>query len=404
MEYRYIGSTVDKKMVKGVVSAPDEKAASEILDRWGYQVLKLSRVEPLLPVWEKVFPTLFKVKMNVLIIFSRQLAMLLESGTDIVTSLELLQAQQGNRVFKNILGEIITDLRTGNRLLAALGKHPDVFPSIYYRCLAVGEQTGQLEIMLRQISDYLEKEDKIRKAVKGAMTYPIIVSIVAVGVVILMVTFVLPAFTGLYRQLGAQMPLATRLLLDGTDFLRAYGIYILIAAGIAAISGVFYFRTPKGRYLWDRILLKAPIIGGYNQLRELSYVCRTLAVLFRAGLPLTEAMDVVVEGSANVIVSDALADVKKAMVKGEGLSLPMAKHSVFLPMMVQMIRVGEETGSLDSSLMTVAETYEAESSNRMETIIGLIQPAITLVIGIAVGFVAIAMLSAMYAFYGQIGG
>jgi len=224
MEYRYVGLTSDKQMVKGVVSANDEKMATEILDRWGYKVLQLRRVESFMPVWEKVFPSLFKVKTHTLIIFSRQLAMLLESGTDIVTALELLQAQQGNRVFKDVLTSIISDLRTGSTLLGALGKYPDVFPSIYYRCVAVGEQTGGLEGMLRQIATYLEKEEEIKKSVKGALTYPIMVVIVAVAVIALMVNFVLPTFTGLYRQLGAQLPITTSILLDSAEALRMYGV------------------------------------------------------------------------------------------------------------------------------------------------------------------------------------
>ncbi len=401
MEYHYVGYTVDRKMVKGVVSAPDEKAAGEILDRWGYKVLQLHQIESFMPVWEKVFPSLFKVKKDVLIMFSRQLAMLMESGTDIVTALDLLQAQQSNRVFRRVINDIITDLRTGNRLLAAMSKYPDIFPKIYYLCLSVGEQAGSLETMLRQVSDYIEKEDNVKKSIKGALTYPILVSVVAIAVVILLVTFVIPAFTGLYAQLGAELPLATKMLLDISNFLRAYGIYLLALVGAAVIAAVFYFRTPNGKYEKDKLSLRLPLLGSITQMRELSYCCRTLAVLYKAGLPLTEAMDVVIEGAGNAIVAEALADVRKAMVKGEGLSLPMMRHQVFLPMMVQMVRVGEETGSLDSSLMTVAETYESESSNRMHALIGILQPAITAAIGLVVGFVAIAMLSAMYSIYGS---
>jgi type IV pilus assembly protein PilC len=404
MEFHYVVFTADKKTVKGTVSAPDERAAAELLDRWGYQVIKLKRFESFMPPWEKMFPSLFKVKLKVLIMFSRQLAMLLESGTDIVTSLGLLEAQQSNRVFKKILKDISTDLRAGNHLMTALGKYPDVFPSIYYRCLSVGEQTGGLEEMLRQVSDYLEREEKLKKGVKGALTYPIIVLVVAVGVVILLVNFVLPAFTGLYKQMGATLPLATKILIDSADFLRSYGIFLLAGLGAGIIGLIFYIRTPRGKYFWDNLNLKLPVIGQINQFRELSYVCRTMAVLFRAGLSLIETMDIVIEGTKNVVVAEALADVRKSMVKGEGLSTPMAKHAVFLPMMVQMVRVGEETGSLDSSLMTVAESYEAETADRTATLVAMIEPAMTMFIGGLVAFIVIAMVSAMYSIYGQMGG
>lgn len=404
MEFRYIGFTTDKKTVKGTVSATDERAAGEILGRWGYQVVKLQRIESFKLDWEKLFPSLFTVKIKVLIMFSRQLAMLLESGIDIVTSLGLLEVQQSNRVFQKILKEIITDLRSGNRLLATLEKYPDVFPPMYYRCVAVGEQTGGLETMLRQVSDYLEREEKIKKSVKGALTMPIIIVVVMIGVVVLMVTFVLPAFTGLFKQMGAKMPLPTKILLDTTDILRNYGVYMLAALGAAIIAAIFYIRTPRGKYQWDGLNLRLPIIGGINHFRELSYCCRTLAVLFRAGLSLVETMDVVVGGTSNAVIAEALVDVRKAMIKGEGLSVPMAKHPVFLPMMVQMVKVGEETGSLDSSLMTVAETYEAESSDRMEALIEMIEPAMTLVIGGVVAFIVIAMISAMFSMYEGMGG
>jgi len=401
MDYRYVGYTKDKKVLEGTVSAASQEAAAQLLARQGYQVLDLKPVAPFMPSWDKVFPTLFRAKPEAIILFSRQLALLLETGTDIVTSLELLQAQASDRSFRRVLGDVISDLRGGNQLSVALSKYPEVFPQIYRRSLSVGERTGSLETVLRHVADYMEKEVTTRKGVKNALLYPVIVSIVAVIVIAILVTFVLPAFTSLYISLGTELPLATRILLALVNGLNNYGLHILIALIIAAGLAFVYIRTPAGKYQWDRLLLRLPLIGRVNLLNELARCCRSMSLLFRAGLPLPEIMSLVIDSSGNTVVTEAFTGVQQDMLKGEGLSQPMAKHQLFLPMMVQMVRVGEETGNLDVTLLAVAETYETEAADKTRSLIALIQPALTLVIGLTVAFIAVSLVSAMYSIYGQ---
>ena len=327
--------------------------------------------------------------------------MLLESGINIVTSLELLQNQSANRMLKKILVEVVADLRSGNQLSIALSKHPAVFSTISCRSLSIGEQTGSLEIMLRQMAEYMEKELAASKNIKGALMYPVIAAIVTVIVVAIMVTFVLPSFSSLYESLGAELPTMTRVVMDGAEVLRINGHYILLMLLAGSGLAFAYIKTPEGRYKFDKLLLSLPMVGRVNQLNLLARCCRSISLLISAGLPLTDIMPLVIQGSSNKAITRALTDVQQDMLKGEGLSQPMAKNALFLPMMVQMVKVGEETGNLDTTLLAVARTYETEAEDSTSTLIGLIQPAMTLIIALVVGVIALSLVSAMYSMYGQ---
>jgi len=401
MDFNYVGYTEDKKLVQGSISSSSEETAAQILASSGVQVLSLKAVASFMPSWEKAFASFFRTKPEEIILFSRELALLLESGIDIVTSLELLSAQSSSRNLKRVLGDAVSDLRSGNRLSAALMKHPSSFPSVYCRALSVGERTGGLETVLRQMADYTEKEIEAKKTVGNALRYPVIVSVVAFLVIILIVTFALPAFTGLYSTLDVELPPTTRLLISITDWFDNYGIYLIGAMVLVAGLGYMYIRTPEGKLLWDKTVIRLPLIGRISLLNELAHCCRSMALLFRAGLPLPEVMTLVIDGSDNRLVKKVLTEVQQDMIKGEGLSRPMAKSGVFLPMMVQMVAVGEETGNLDGTLMAVAQNFETEAADKTRSLIGLIQPTLTLLIGVVVAFVALSLISAMYSVYGQ---
>jgi len=208
---------------------------------------------------------------------------------------------------------------------------------------------------------------------------------------------------GLYSTLGAELPLATKLLLAMVNWFQSYVVYLFMVLAAVSILAVIYTRTPAGKYQWDRLVLSLPLLGRIIQLNELIRCCRSMAVLFRSGLPLTEIMSMTIEGSGNRVMRDALTSVQQDMLKGEGLSRPMANNGLFLPMMVQMVRVGEETGNLDVTLLATAQAYEAEADDKTRALIGVIQPAMTLGIGLVVAFITIALLSAMYSVFGQIG-
>lgn len=404
MVYQYLVYTEDGKVAKGTITAEDERAASEALAQRGYRVLTLKPVATKTAGWEKAFSSfsgLSKLKPEMVVMFSRQLALLLESGIDIVTSLDLLREQVTNRSLKKVLGEVAAEVRTGSQLSVALSKHPESFPSIYCRSLGVGEKTGGLETVLKQMADYMDKEIRAGKEVKSALKYPIIVSIVAFVVIGVIVTFVLPAFTGLYDELGVELPLMTRLLLDSVGWFTSYGVYVIGGGLIIVLLAYIYIKTPEGSLAWDRLSLKIPLMGRVRLLDELAHCSRSMSMLFRAGLPLPEIMSLVIESSENRVVKLALTDVQRDMLKGEGLSGPMAKSKLFLPLMVQMVRVGEETGTLDVTLTAVAQNFETEAADKMRSLISYIQPAITLGIGVVVAFIALSLVTAMYSVYGQ---
>jgi len=247
----------------------------------------------------------------------------------------------------------------------------------------------------------MEKEIAAKKSIKSALMYPIVASMVTIVVVGVLVVFVLPAFSSLYGSLGAELPTLTRVVIDAAGMLRSNGIYILLAMFVVVGLVFTYIKTPEGRYKWDKLTLRLPLVGRISHLNGLARYCRSISLLFSAGLPLTEILPLVVQGSSNKMMANALIDVQQDMLKGEGLSQPMAKNSLFLPMMVQMVKVGEETGNLDTALLAVAQSYETEAEDSTRSFIGLIQPAMTLVIALVVGVIALSLVSAMYSIYGQ---
>ena len=400
MVYQYVAYNENGDVVRGKLPASNEEAATDLLGYAGYRAISLKPYAPFLNL-EKLATRLFRVKPGEIILLYRQLAILLESGTDIVASLELLQEQTANRTLKRVLGEVISDLRKGHQLSAALGKHPQVFSPIYCRLLSVGEQSGDLETVLNQVADYMEREIATAKETRSALMYPVITSVVTIVVISILVTFVLPNFGSLYSSLGIELPPMAQMLINLSNQIQNYWMYLLLGACAIAGSALLYIKTPGGRLKWDKLVLRFPILGRVIHLSELARYCRSMALLLRAGLPLTEVMPLVIQSGSNKAMAKALSDVQQEMVKGEGLSRPMVKNQLFLPMMVQMVRVGEETGNLDVTLLSVARSYETEAEDKTRSLIALIQPTMTLIIGLIIGLIAVTLTSAMYSLYGQ---
>lgn len=400
MDFSYVAYTKDRKLVKGTLAATSEEAASRLLSYGGYQVLSLKQRVRFLDL-SRLLPSLKRVRPIEIILFSRQLALLLESGVDIVTSLELLQDQTTNSKFKDIIGQVASDIRGGSSLSLALSKHPKTFSQVYHRAIAAGEQGGNLEIVLRSMADFQERVVKTEKRIRNALTYPVIVLIVAAIVISLLFAFVLPTFTELYASLGTDLPTFAAMLINMTNWVNAYGLFLMGGFTLAFIGLLMYLRTPPGKYWWDGVSLRLPVIGRILQLSELSRISQTISMLFRAGLPLPEIMTQAINVTNNKVVAEAISGVQQELIRGEGLSKPMEKRSIFLPLMVQMVSVGEETGKLDDTLSTVAVTYDVESEDRINSAIGLIQPVITVVIGLVVAFIAVALVSSLYGIYGE---
>lgn len=400
MQYQYIACSEAGDIVKGKISSTNEDSIGEMMSYAGYRLINLKPYVPFFSLG-KFTSQLFPVKPNDVIMLFRQLALLLESGVNIITSMELLREQMSNRTLKKVVSDVIRDIRGGTQLSVAMGRHPTVFSQMACRSLSIGEQTGGMETMLRQVADYTEREIVTQKSIKGALTYPMIAGAVAVVVVAVLMIFVLPAFGGLYDDLGAELPAITQIMMSASTLLKEHIMKILLGLLIFGGLAMIYLRTPDGKYKLDKLLLKIPVLGRVRQLNELSRACRSISLLYTAGLPLTEIMPMIVQGCGNRVMAEALYNVQMDMLKGEGLARPMAKNPLFLPMMVQMVKVGEETGSLDSSVLSVAQNYEAEAMDKTKTLISMIPPVMTIAIAGVVGLIAVSMVSAMYGMYGQ---
>ncbi len=382
------------------MTATNEAAAIELLGYSGYQVVNLSEIKRHLDLsW--LTGRFTRIKTTEIVLFYRQLALLLNSGIDIVKALELLQAQTSSRRLAMALGEVIAELQAGNRLSAALSKHPELFKKTSCRLLQIGEESGSFETTLKHLADYLEKEATATKSIKNALMYPAVAMVVTVIVIGILLTFVLPAFGELYESIGTELPAMAKVFIGAGDFFKSAAVYMLMIFIIAAIGIVAYIRTPAGRYRVSSLSLRLPLIGRVVHLKELARSCRSISMLFYAGLPMPEIIRLTSQASNNVVINEAFQNVEEDMLKGEGLSRPMEKNPIFLPLMVQMVSIGEETGELDTNLEAVAQNYEIEAEDKTRSLIGLLQPTLTVVIGLVIGLIALSLTSAMYSVYGQ---
>jgi type IV pilus assembly protein PilC len=393
MDYAYLGYTSDRKIVKGKITAASESAATTTLSDLGYRVVDLKPIKSFMPN-VRLFKS--KVKANELVTFSRQLALLLESGVGIIHSLELQRDQTADAELKRVLNEIIPDLRSGSTLAEAMAKHPNAFSNIYSRMVEVGERTGSLDAVLKNLANYAENESRALSKLKNAMTYPMIVLILGIIVAIVLVTFVLPPIVNMFGSLGAELPLITKILIFGVNFVKD-NILIIIGVILAVIVLVMiYARTKTGSLNWNRFKLKVPLLGRIAHVSELAKVCRNMALLFRAGLPVNEIIGLTSQATGNKAISKDLREVGEDALKGLGLSGPMTKRKSFLPLMTELISVGEETGNLEETLIMIALNYETEADIKTQRLLSLIEPTMTIIMGIMVGFLALSIFIPLY--------
>ncbi len=403
ISYRYEAATAQGKLVKGTIKATGEIEAERLIIGQGYRPVSVEAV-PSMWSLEEAFPTLFKIKPRDVIIFSRQLATLLRSGISLLPALEILQEQvTSSRTFKKILESMVNDLRAGGSFTQSLSKHPNAFSEIYCRTITVGEQTGNMEMVLNEMADYLEKQGAIAKKIGGALRYPMMIMGVGVVVGILLMTVVMPQMMGMFLSLGVELPLPTRIIIAISNFLTTYPLYILIAVTVLAVVAVWLVKQPAGRRLLDRVLLTAPLIGTPTLMGELARFSRTMSVLVGAGLSLQEIMELMPQTSNNKIIRDALSRVNDGLILGEGLSEPMSRIGIFPPLLIQMVAVGEISNTLDFTMGVVADFYETTAEEKTEAMVGMISPLSTAVIGLFVGFIAISVLMPMYTLTGAIG-
>jgi type IV pilus assembly protein PilC len=394
LTYNYVAVTPTGERVEGRLDALSEDAAERMLWDSGYRVIRL-RTAWKAPRLDAVLPSIFAVKPQEIITFARQMATLIESGIAVLPALELLQ-RQSRQTFARVLDEMSQAIRGGASFSDALAEHPTVFPPIVNRLIVVGERTGNLELLLRQIATHIEKEQAIIKKVRGAMAYPAFVIVVAVVVVSVLVTSALPPLTNLFAEFDTELPVTTRLLMAITDFLTTYQMQLFLGIVLAVLVSALYLRTPSGHRRLDQFLLRAPALGRITVLSNASRFARTLGLLLRAGVPLSEVMDLLISTTPNSVIRDGIHSVRDDLLAGEGLSGPLGRTNLFPPLLVQMVEVGEETGTLDSNLEAMADFYESEVDGQINALTSMVQPALTLIVGGIVAFIAVSIIMPMY--------
>ncbi len=402
MPYKYVAyTTADKRVVEGTIDVSTEELAKERLRQLGLSIVRLKATRPRFSI-RRSMPTLFGVKARDVAAFSRQLATLVERGITAFSALQILKDQIRNPAFREIVTSMIQDLEQGSSFADAISRHPEAFPSIYSRMVRVGESTGNLEVVLRQVAEYIEKEKAAVKRVRKAMVYPALVLLLACGVVAIMVTVTLPPLLDMFNEFEAELPLPTKLLMAIVGLATGYWFYILPAIIGTVVLAVWYVKTPDGRERFDRLLLRIPIVGMIIAQREMARFSRTMAISLDAGLPMFEAMDLIIQTAQNSVIRSALQDMRTQMVEGRGLFQSMASNELFPALLVQMVKVGEQVGTLSKDLTTVADMYEQDVDDRVDTLLSLMQPALLLGVGLIVAFIAVSVVLPMYSIMGEI--
>ena len=342
------------------------------------------------------------VKREEVMHFSRQLAAFVRAGLPIIDAVHTLGDEAGNSSLRKVMREVEHALRSGDRFSDCLDRYPKIFPDFYRGILRSAELTGQLDTVLDQLARYLERDLDARRKVKQAMIYPSIIFGMGILTVAVLAGFVLPRFKTFFQGLHAKLPLPTRMLLAVTGFLTAWW-YVIIGAILVLILLLFLaLRTTGGRLVRDRLALRAPVIGTTIQYALVERFTRILASMVTAGVSLPDALKVATDSLHNLVYERALTQVGEAMLEGQGIARPLANAKLFPPTAVQMVRVGEETGTLDTQLGVTAAYYETELDYKIKRLTTLIEPVVIIIMGLLVGFVAIALVSAMYGIFNQV--
>jgi len=332
-----------------------------------------------------------KVKLKDLAVFSRQFATMVNSGLSLLRALNILTEQTENKELARVLGEVRNDIETGNSLSSGMAKHPDVFPPLMVNMCKAGEVGGFLDSVMLQIATNYEAETKLRGKVKSAMTYPVVVLIMAVIAVIGMLLFIVPVFAGLFDTLGGTLPLPTRILVVLSNSLKVIIIPLIIVAVALKVTWKKVKRTPRVRNVVDPLKLKLPVFGMLMRKIALARFARNLGTMMQSGVPILQSLDIVAETTGNIVLERATRAVQESVRTGESLAGPLKEHSVFPPMVVQMMAVGEETGALDTMLHKIAEFYDQEVESTTESLTALIEPLMIAFLGAIVGSMIVAL-------------
>jgi type IV pilus assembly protein PilC len=384
--------TLEEKVVSGDTAALINR---DLVER-GYRVVAL---RPAKSGWRWLYrqmPTFFRVKTSDLVLFSRQLATFLRVGVPITDAIKLLRDGTKSGAFKAALDDINDDLDQGEAFSEAVAHHPTVFNQLYVDMIRAAEYSGSLDKVLVQIATYLQRQDSAVKKLRSAMIYPAVILTLAAGVCTVLVVVVLPNFVVLFKEFHANLPLPTRILISLGAFSQAYRFEIVAAMAVVFLAGFFFFQSRSGKIFWDHALLRLPVLGSIVQYAIIERFMRTLATMLGAGIPISQTFDVAIASAGNVRYKRGLDSVRKRMVTGDGFSAPLEATGLFAPMMIRMVRVGEETGTLDNSLEQIADFLSEEMDYKVRNMIALMEPALIIAVGAAVGFVAISVIMPMY--------
>jgi type IV pilus assembly protein PilC len=401
MAYKYIAYDFQKKLISGTLSVAEQTTAVKALERAGLRILSLREVKR--PRFLKWLPPLFEVKNQDVILFSRQLAMMLERGTGFLTALKLAREQIAGRALKKVLREVITDVETGTTFSAAVEKHPRAFSVAYSKLMRVGEKTGKLEIVLKQIADYMEQDEATAKKVKTAITYPLFVVLLGMVTGVILVTVVMPPLTRIFAEFNTQLPWPTRFVLGLTRFITSYKYHLLGIGSYLFLFLVWFSRGRSGRALMEEILLKIPLLGRLYRLRTLAHLSRIISMLIGAGLPVVEAVQLARQSVQSETLRWELRQVPARLLQGQSLSQAIHNITWFPSMVNQMVVMGEETNTLDASFSMLADHYDFEFGQAMSQFMSTLEPVLVLLVGLVVGFIAISAMMPIYSIYDVMG-
>jgi type IV pilus assembly protein PilC len=397
-KYKFVAAAADGSVVSGVASST---ALDDVRDR-----LLDRNLQPISITEKKSFLqfeiTKKKVKKRELMHLCSQLAVFLRSGVSVLEALVVLADESTDKVMRNALEGMRASLEAGARFSEAAADHPELFPGYSVEVLRSAELTGNLDQVLDQLSEYLEREIETEHKVKSALAYPFVVMILAVIVSTILVVYVLPKFKTFFASLNAKLPLPTRILLDVANWLSRWGLITGLILVVAAAVLFLASKTERGREIKDELVLKIPVLGSLIHTAIIERFCRLLASMTVAGVALPEALAVTTAATTNTVFRRGLTNARAAMLRGEGLATPLAQTGLFPGAARQMFAVGENTGNLDDQLQAAANYLDRELDYRIKRFTTLIEPAVIVAVGLIVGFVAIALVSAMYGIYNQV--
>lgn len=387
--FSYRATTLDGAITEGVIEAPDEKAAVEILKNTGIIPLKIAA--PTEGIKKKLS---LRSSKGDLLIFTTELSALLHAGLPLDRSLNILAEISESKEMKNIIQSILKSIREGSSFSDALARHPKVFPRLYVNMSRAGEAGGVLDVVLDKLGEFLESAKELKEHITSAMIYPAILTVAGGASIIVLLTYVLPKFSVIFDELGGALPLSTKIILTFSNNLKSYWWAVAISIITVWIFFKSFIRSERGKQKWDAFKLK--MAGDIIQKLETARFCRTLGTLLKSGVPLLQALANAKDVITNRIIASAIDGVLKGAKEGKGIAVPLSDTHVFPPLALSMIKVGEETGQLDSMLIKVASTYERSLRVAVKRFVSLFEPAVILGMGLIIGFIVISMLMAIF--------